>query len=460
MNSKTRVFNDKTTFINFINEVLDIVEYDSSDNGLATRLSEISKKDKSFFYCNDRKSLAKMKKDLEELNNNAVTGKLIFVYNDRVNSEKNKNNSKELFEYTLFPISDSDGIEDTTTAEGNQILLSEIINELGRDNEILTNTKIDELIKKFKISYINTMKVERLINNSNLENKVNEDDFDRYNEIILTKLSSINQSALVLGAGISVDAGAAKWKDMMDSFKFELKSRNITTQPSVLQGVIGDTNLINAQMFKEVLNNDDDYFNKIQENLYGGMKDFSDQILIYYVCKLINKWKNNNFFRVMTYNFDNYLEKYLDRFYRNCKYHVIFTPERLNNNLNIYHVHGFLPDKKISDLSENEKESIILTEDDYNKLYNDAYAWQIGTQLSFFRENICLFIGCGLTDPNIRRLLKMSSSKGYHFAIMNGGNLGIDNKIIATNHFYNLGVRIIWVNDFAHYRDVVKIMAS
>ena len=213
-----------------------------------------------------------------------------------------------------------------------------------------------------------------------------------------------------------------------------MKSRNITTQPSVLQGVIGDTNLINAQMFKEVLNNDDDYFNKIQENLYGGMKDFSDQILIYYVCKLINKWKNNNFFRVMTYNFDNYLD--------------------------IYHVHGFLPDKKISDLSENEKESIILTEDDYNKLYNDAYAWQIGTQLSFFRENICLFIGCGLTDPNIRRLLKMSSSKGYHFAIMNGGNLGIDNKIIATNHFYNLGVRIIWVNDFAHYRDVVKIMAS
>ena len=265
MNSKTRVFNDKTTFINFINEVLDIVEYDSSDNGLATRLSEISKKDKSFFYCNDRKSLAKMKKDLEELNNNSVTGKLIFVYNDRVKSEKNKNNSKELFEYTLFPISESDGIEDTTTAEGNQILLSEIINELGRDNEILTNTKIDELIKKFKISYINTMKVERLINNSNLENKVNEDDFDRYNEIILTKLSSINQSALVLGAGISVDAGAAKWKDMMDSFKFELKSRNITTQPSVLQGVIGDTNLINAQMFKEVLNNDDDYFNKIQE---------------------------------------------------------------------------------------------------------------------------------------------------------------------------------------------------
>ena len=263
MNSKTRVFNDKTTFINFINEVLDIVEYDSSDNGLATRLSEISKKDKSFFYCNDRKSLAKMKKDLEELNNNSVTGKLIFVYNDRVKSEKNKNNSKELFEYTLFPISESDGIEDTTTAEGNQILLSEIINELGRDNEILTNTKIDELIKKFKISYINTMKVERLINNSNLENKVNEDDFDRYNEIILTKLSSINQSALVLGAGISVDAGAAKWKDMMDSFKFELKSRNITTQPSVLQGVIGDTNLINAQMFKEVLNNDDDYFNKI-----------------------------------------------------------------------------------------------------------------------------------------------------------------------------------------------------
>ena len=59
-------------------------------------------------------------------------------------------------------------------------------------------------------------------------------------------------------------------------------------------------------------------------------------------------------------------------------------------------------------------------EDDYNTMYNDAYAWQIGTQLSFFRENKCLFIGCSLTDPNIRRLIRMAEKeRKKHFAIIN-----------------------------------------
>ena len=459
MNSKTRVFNDYETFTNFINEVLNSIEYsvESREKNLVNDLLKVYKREKLLFYCNDKKSSDKL---IRDLNNISDSEKLIFIYDDRVNNEKNKNKYKERPLRNVLNDTESTEIEASSANEDNLISIKELVEQLRSNNKVFMNDEIDELVKIFKIPYINSMKIERLINNSNLENKITKEDFYDYNKVLLTQLSMINPTALVLGAGISIDAGAKGWDAMMNSFKDELKIRNITSQPSALEETIGNSNLINAQMFKEVLNNDSDYFKKINENLYGGMKDFSDQILIYYVCKLINKWKNNNFFRVMTYNFDDYLERYLDRFFNQCKYHIIFTPEILNNNLNIYHVHGFLPNKDISNLSGKKKESIILTEDDYNKLYNNAYAWQISTQLSFFRENICLFIGCGLTDPNIRRLLKMSSSKGTHFAFMRGGHLSVDNIIIATNHFYNLGVRIIWVDNFNEYSDIVADMSK
>ena len=38
----------------------------------------------------------------------------------------------------------------------------------------------------------------------------------------------------------------------------------------------------------------------------------------------------------------------------------------------------------------------------------------------FLEKNKCLFIGCSLTDPNIRRLIRMAEKeRKKHFAIIN-----------------------------------------
>jgi len=65
--------------------------------------------------------------------------------------------------------------------------------------------------------------------------------------------------------------------------------------------------------------------------------------------------------------------------------------------------------------------SLIFSEEDYNKIYSDAYSWSNLAQLNSFRDNTCLFIGCSLTDPNLRRLLDVAARSGEkprHYAFL------------------------------------------
>ena len=60
------------------------------------------------------------------------------------------------------------------------------------------------------------------------------------------------------------------------------------------------------------------------------------------------------------------------------------------NFLPIYHVHGYLPygvkDKEMIDGAD----TIVLSEDDYFKLYNNSNHWQVAIQLQSFKDDVCL----------------------------------------------------------------------
>jgi len=103
--------------------------------------------------------------------------------------------------------------------------------------------------------------------------------------------------------------------------------------------------------------------------------------------------------------------------------------------------------------------SVYLTEENYNELYNQPYSWQISSQLSFFRENICLFVGCSLADPNIRRLLEMTKKeKKTHFAILTKDAMTARDLTIAANHFSRIGIEVIWVNDFSDITKTLQLL--
>ena len=329
--------------------------------------------------------------------------------------------------------------------------------------------ELKKLVKDNMIYYSNSLDISRLYNNKYVE-EIEKKDFDTYIKKTTEHLGSIvagKKFSLVLGAGVSCSEGALGWKGLIANFESELNSKCKINTDQVLNK-IGNSDLISAQLYRELLT-ESSYYEIIFRSIYNRYKvpDAKYDTLTNCIARLIKECSEARDFRVMTYNYDNYLEQYLD--YYCVAYDIMFDMSNIQiGNMPIYHVHGYLP---MIDCKENTEQIkfdyskykgiyaniIKLTEDDYNTMYNDAYAWQIGTQLSFFRENKCLFIGCSLTDPNIRRLMRMAEKeRKKHFAIINKGGMNLIDLVIATNHFSRMGVEVIWTSSHDECKNIIK----
>ena len=181
---------------------------------------------------------------------------------------------------------------------------------------------------------------------------------------------------------------------------------------------------------------------------------------------------------VITYNFDNLLEKELNK--SHIHNHSIYSDDvNLDpDKLPIYHVHGFLPEDR-SNYKNIDKSTLVFSEDGYHKIYSDAYHWSNLIQLTNLKENSCLLIGLSMTDPNLRRLLEIAArniDKPKHFVFMKrlsnekfiykDGKKIIDNDsgaslFLEKHHSLNeltmreLGLSVIWYTD---YDEIPKIL--
>lgn len=407
------------------------------------KYGDITLKEKVFFY-------------LLEFHNNPNSSMIIDTINKTLN-EQNKHNFKSIL--LIFGIS-----EETIRKEFNKIENNEKI-------YIISKT-IEQWVDEYPVAYLESQPLDRLFNHQQIDKMCMKDFFNNNKMTIKSLNMDIKKGnlSIALGAGISYDFGAPSWKDLIKSF--EEDETFISTRVSDnLKKMIGSTELIHAQLYKNILN-DDKYFSRIYSKLYG--KYSSESILkdktIYYVASLINRYSTNNNLKIISYNYDNFLEQYLDKYFKGQpNFEVIYDETGITEtSIPIYHVHGFLPFTNDSILKGNHhkidskyKDSIKLTEDNYYYLYNNPYSWQIVTQLEIFRNSTCLFIGCSLTDPNIRRLLKLASnSKKYHYAIMASKGLKVFDLIVIGKHFQSMGVKIIWISDHENknYEEILDII--
>jgi hypothetical protein len=317
-----------------------------------------------------------------------------------------------------------------------------------------------------------------------------------------------NKLVLILGAGVSIDQGIPSWKTLLQ--------RLITT---TLQNENDDEdkNKVLSQLFDQVFGPNpliaarylsvyfDDLEKKkrkkllfeeaIRKALYETYDETKKSNLMKEIVQYcVSPGRTHPLDSVITYNYDDLLERNLENLNLDIPFKPIFSvgSHASTNQLPIFHVHGYLP--KEGNIKQINK--ITLGDDSYHLQYNEIYRWSNLVQLQKFKDYNCLFLGISLTDPNQRRLLDIAkeqrgNSEIVHFLIKRKyspteiekvvqGILKLNETLFSDKEKANLqltdtvdslvkivenfesndarsfGIEIIWVDDYKNIPEVMR----
>ena len=217
------------------------------------------------------------------------------------------------------------------------------------DLKIWDQRKINEWINLYPIDFSNAQSIDVLSKAKETGVAITESDFATKSQNNLAAIKNIieraDNFAFVLGAGVSVDPGAKSWDKLLEYFTEELKKQNIIDDEKKLSDKIGGSSIITAQLCKELYPNDSDYFWAIHQGLYSGRKSINQSFALYHIARIAQSCIAKAHFRILTYNYDDYLESYLENIH--VPFNTLYDSKSdVNDSLSIYHVHGYLPEVK------------------------------------------------------------------------------------------------------------------
>ena len=288
---------------------------------------------------------------------------------------------------------------------------------------------------------------------------------------------------LFLGAGASKEAKIATWDTLISELFValidkQLHANHIMIQKKdkkkIIKEVInqnGNSPLLQTRFLRNGF--EDDFEELVREILYKDAIDSSD--LLEEIGQLCIPYRGKLGIRaIVNYNFDDLVEKNLKRL--RIKYQSIYGEGMIpdTDELGIYHVHGFLPQKK-ENYDNLTRSLLVFSEEGYHKLMLEPYNWANISQLNYMINNTCLFIGLSMTDPNMRRLLEIAAQKRIdkdgeckHYAIMRRFRIkeseDVDsiksfervNETLQESFFKELGVNVIWIDEFSEIPNLLK----
>jgi hypothetical protein len=296
---------------------------------------------------------------------------------------------------------------------------------------------------------------------------------------------------LVCGAGVSVAAGVPTWPVLLNEllaslFRKQIEYSNHSDQArrrlaQLYQEHFNSSPLVVAQYLKNGLGND--FLEHIRRALYSLSPSGSD--IIDAIAELCRPQRSGNALRsIITFNFDDLIEHNLDA--QHIKHRAIFAEGQRSSRseLPVYHVHGYLP--RTGNLTSEHE--IVFSEDAYHSQFIDPFSWANLTQLNHFGQNVCVFLGLSMTDPNLRRLLDVSMRKNpgrrtNHYVFKKRYDRNDINARIAAlkiegdevrnamdfmkivemleeTDANNLGMNVIWIDDYGEISEFLRGIAQ
>ncbi|MCG5279494.1 SIR2 family protein [Providencia rettgeri] len=329
-------------------------------------------------------------------------------------------------------------------------------------------------------------------------------DWKQDRDIILENLRSCynkGQFSLFLGAGVSSSAGMPDWNTLLNSlfvsYLNEALNNDIAISDDTITALVTRLNeidepsaLMSARYLRKGLSKKNgelkEFTQAVTRNLYQ-LRNTNlpiDSELIKSIASMCFPRRTGAKIKsVITYNFDDLLERQLDT--NSISHRCIYTNNEIYDpdELPVYHVHGFLPEDRKA-YEGLDKSTLVFSEEGYHQIYSDSYHWSNLVQLNSLRENNCLMIGLSMTDPNLRRLLDISSKnidRNKHYTFMKRLSYNefcyksntekktkvIDNtesaeKFLELHHALNeelmkeLGVTIIWYEEYNEIPNMIK----
>ena len=190
---------------------------------------------------------------------------------------------------------------------------------------------------------------------------------------------------------------------------------------------IVDSSLTPDQILKQTIDeNSSSPLKKVREMLDVGMplteaiaglhQDIAHLNSLFAASYLMAR-ETNGIRRAITYNYDPLIQEQLLALYGLQPDTVITHPgrwneQKLSNEREVFHVHGFIPGTRHSATGFNNvypinSGRIILSEDSYYVLEREeAYNWSSSIQSYFLNRYHCLFVGFSAEDFNFRRILR------------------------------------------------------
>jgi hypothetical protein len=289
--------------------------------------------------------------------------------------------------------------------------------------------------------------------------------------------------ALFVGAGVSASAHFPDWKTMLermatgffeDTLESPLQAADRDPLYSYFTSELPTSPIIVARLLRDGLR--EKFLQRVRVALYNKTSPDATSPLIEELGALCERGLGGaGVGSIITYNFDDLIERELRR--RGVAHHAVLAEEDEipPGHLPIYHVHGFLP--RTGRLTKKHARALVLSEEAYHYQFGEPYVWANMVPLNLLRNNVVLFVGLSMTDPNLRRLLEITCLKKpgvRHYAILRdhwGGQntetlsaalAGLPNvfRRMEEQTFAKLGVSVIWVKDYDEIPELLRYIRT